>query len=81
MAIVGSVLAVGFVVSMIGAIRANSKRAKYHRVGNASTFGRNGIPPITSYQDASAAVQYSLPPNLKKDVTYCVIDGRLVDDR
>lgn len=81
MAIVASVLALGFLVSMIGAIRANSKRTKYNRVGNASASSRNGIPPITSYQDASAAVQYSLPPNLKKDITYCVIDGRLVDDR
>lgn len=81
MAIVASVLALGFLISMIGSIRTNSKRTKYHRVGNASSVNRNGIPPITSYQDASAAVQYSLPPNLKSDVTYCVIDGRLVDDR
>jgi hypothetical protein len=81
MAITAVVLAFGFGVSMIGAIRANSKRPKYQRLGNAATLNRNGIPPITSYQDASAAVQYSLPPNLKSDITYCVIDGRLVDDR
>jgi hypothetical protein len=81
MAIAAIILALGFFLSMFGAIRTNSNKAKYQRVGNASIVNRNGIPPITSYQDASAAVQYALPSNLKSDITYCVIDGRLVDDR
>jgi hypothetical protein len=81
MAITALVLSVGFVLSMIGTIRTNSKKLKYQRLGNATNFNRNnGIPTITSYQDASAAVQYSLPSTLKSDITYCVIDGRLVDD-
>jgi hypothetical protein len=63
-------------------MRAKSKQSKYEKVGeSAPTEG--SYPPataatITSYQD-SAAVHYALPQN-KKDVTYCVIDGRLVDD-
>ena len=81
MAISAAFLIVGFFLLMFGALRTKSERAKYQRIGNASLVTRNGIPPITSYQDASAAVQYSLPSNLKSDVTYCVIDGRLVDDR
>jgi hypothetical protein len=81
MAITAIFLTVGFFLSMFGAIRNNSRKNKYQRVGNASLVNRNGIPPITSYQDASAAVQYALPSNLKSDITYCVIDGRLVDDR
>lgn len=81
MAITAILLIIGFLISMFGAIRAKSKKTKYQRVGNASMDTRNGIPTITSYQDASAAVQYSLPSNLKSDITYCVIDGRLVDDR
>lgn len=81
MAITAFFLTFGFFLSMFGAIRAKSKKSKYQRVGNANMDNRNGIPTITSYQDASAAVQYSLPSNLKSDITYCVIDGRLVDDR
>jgi hypothetical protein len=81
MAIAAIVLSLGFILSMIGTIRTNSKKLKYQRLGNVTTLNRNGIPAITSYQDASAAVQYSLPSTLKSDVTYCVIDGRLIDDR
>jgi dsRNA-specific ribonuclease len=81
MAITATALALGFLLAMIGAIRANSNKLKYQRIRNVSTSVRNGIPPITSYQDASAAVQYSLPQNHKSDITYCVIDGRLVDDK
>ena len=81
MAITAIFLSVGFLISMFGAIRAKSNKSKYQRIGNVSADNRNGIPTITSYQDASAAVQYSLPSNLKSDITYCVIDGRLIDDR
>ena len=81
MAITAMFLTVGFLLSMFVAIRNNSRKAKYQQIGHATMVNRNGIPPITSYQDASAAVQYALPSNLKSDVTYCVIDGRLVDDR
>ena len=81
MAITAVLLVVGFFLSIFGAIRAGSKENKYQRLGNANIVNRNGIPPITSYQDASAAVQYSLPSSQKSDITYCVIDGRLVDDR
>jgi Beta-glucan synthesis-associated protein SKN1/KRE6/Sbg1 len=80
MAVVVVLLSIGFLLSMFGTIRAKSKRPHYQKIGNASAAGPNGFPTIVSYQD-SAALHYALPPQMKKDVTYCVIDGRLVDDR
>lgn len=86
MLIVIALLAAGFLLSMLGTIRTKSKLPKYRKIGNApgynggaSPVSRAGEPRITSYQD-SAAVHYALPPQHKKDVTYCVIDGRLVDN-
>lgn len=81
LAIVVILLAVGFLISMCGAIRANSKLPKYQKLSNGNALAPNGLPTIISYQD-SAAVHYALAPKQqKKDVTYCVIDGRLVDNR
>jgi hypothetical protein len=75
-----SFLALGFFVLMVGTIRANGKRQKYQSLSNVALNGRKAIPTITSYQDSAAV--YALPSeNEKKDVTFCVIDGRLVDNR
>lgn len=91
MIILVAMLAVGFLLSMLGTIQEKSKQPKYQRIGDAYANPgdpNNGgtlmspmlqEPAISSYQD-SAAVHYALPPQHKQDVTYCVIDGRLVDD-
>jgi hypothetical protein len=76
MAIVVILLLGGFLLSMFGTLRAKAKRPKYQRLGGAAV--RNGMPTITSYQDSAAV--YALPAKGKTDVTYCVIDGRMVDD-
>lgn len=84
-------LAVGFLLSMLGTVRSKSRVHKYERIGDTRAYSndtKNGgtlfspvVPEsaINSYQD-SAAMHYALPPQSKQDVTYCVIDGRLVDD-
>jgi len=84
-------LAVGFLLSMLGTIRAKARQPKYLKIGDARAnpaSNKNGgnndsrvvqESVITSYQD-TAAVHYALPPQHTQDVTYCVIDGRLVDD-
>lgn len=83
-------LIVIFFFSMLQTIRDNKKKPLYRRLGDATisspkrnsggSVNSRSIPPISSYQD-SAAVHYALPQQQKKDVTYCVVDGRLVDDR
>lgn len=87
--VVLALLVVIFFFSMIRTIQANKKKYLYRRLadGTGSTTKRGGgsvnsrsIPPISSYQD-SAAVHYALPNQQRKDITYCVVDGRLVDDR
>jgi hypothetical protein len=80
MAITVSFLSLGFIFLMFGTVRANRKRPKYQSLGNAAINARKGATVTTSYQDSAAA--YALPAeNEKKDVTFCVIDGRLVDNR
>jgi hypothetical protein len=44
---------------------------------NAINNNHNNNNAVTSYQDSAAV--YALSHEEKKDVTYCVIDGRLVD--
>jgi len=91
MVILVAMLGVGFLLSMLGTIREKSRQPKYLKVGdvraNVGTKNNGGQPSgsmvqessVTSYQD-SAAVHYALPPQHNQDVTYCVIDGRLVDE-
>lgn len=64
----------GFLASMFGALGDKSRQAGYEKVpnGNSSLDAENA--PV-SYQNSA---EYALPPN-QKAVTYCVIDGRLVD--
>lgn len=80
-----AVLIIGFVLSVMRTKRAKLMRIQYEKIGDASN-GANGISypkaneatMITSYQDPAAV--YAIPSANKKDVTYCVIDGRLVDE-
>ena len=92
MIILVAMLAAGFLLSMLGTIREKSRQPKYIKVGDVrSNPGPNSNggalsgtalqeSVVSSYQD-SAAVHYALPPQRSQDVTYCVIDGRLVDDQ
>jgi hypothetical protein len=78
-----ALLIAGFIVSLtISMIRVKGKESNYQKVGSV---GMNGSPSqsgaassgASSYQNSDGA-QYALPPS-QKVVTYCVIDGRLVD--
>ena len=74
------VLIGGFGISYGGLIRKMSSETKYEVIGGAGTIGNSTGPgPIlsTSYQNP-ASVDYAISTQ-PKDVTYCVIDGRLVD--
>jgi hypothetical protein len=73
--IVVVLLTIGFFVSMAGTMRLKAEEAKkYKKIANLdeSQFTNGG-----SYQQQSVG-QYSIPSK-QKDVTYCVIDGRLID--
>ena len=65
------VIVIGFCVSMYGAIQAKAKTG-YQKLPTAEIHSAN---PGASYQNSA---EYALPPK-QKVVTYCVIDGRLVD--
>jgi hypothetical protein len=87
-------LVIAFLVSVISTKRAKFLSLQYEKIGEISinggrVRGGGGIIPgpfpvmegtnlITSYQDSAAV--YALASG-KKDVTYCVIDGRLVDNK
>lgn len=80
-------LAVGFLYAMFRTHSKNAKMSKYRAISEArltnsrySGGETKGTSSISSYQD-SAAVHYALSPDKFKDRTYCVIDGRLVDER
>jgi hypothetical protein len=86
MLIAATILSIGFLLSLLRTVRAKIRLPKYQKLGDASVMSNNGSarvtkvtePAITSYQD-SAAVLYTLPHHeQKRDVTYCVIDDRLV---
>ena len=91
MIILVAMLAVGFLLSMFGTIREKSRQPKYVKVGDVRSYpspNKNGgthaavaleESAVASYQD-SAAINYALLPQQNRDVTYCVIDSRLVDD-
>jgi beta-glucan synthesis-associated protein KRE6 len=74
-------LIAGFGLSMSGSIRTKSTRTKYQPIG-----GMAAIPHAAP--GSAARGNYQNPPNdgyaitaQQKDVTYCVIDGRLVDQQ
>jgi hypothetical protein len=76
-----ALLIAGFIVSLtISMIRLKGKESNYQKVGAVGmndTPSQTGAVPGTSYQN-SDSTQYALPTT-QKVVTYCVIDGRLVD--
>lgn len=61
-------------------MRQKSMEPKYEPIGNvgaANSLGQNQTT-TNSYQNP-ASDGYAISDTQKKDVTYCVIDGRLVD--
>lgn len=58
---------------MYGTIRNKIRYGKYQKLGPAQDS--HAQKHATSYQNSA---DYALPPK-QKVVTYCVIDGRLVD--
>lgn len=77
--IVIATLIVGFVIVLAGIIRKQRKEISYHKLANGSSeqqYSPTGYGG-TSYQNAASA-DYALPTD-QKVVTYCVIDGRLID--
>lgn len=92
MIILVAMLAAGFLLSMLSTIREKSRQPKYLKVGDVRSIpspNKNGgaftvaaleDSVVASYQD-SVAIHYALLPEQNRDVTYCVIDGRLVDDQ
>jgi hypothetical protein len=81
--IVIALLIAGFILSLtISMIRVKGKETNYQKVGGIGMGdNRSQSGPASganfSYQN-SAAAQYAIPPT-QNVVTYCVIDGRLVD--
>lgn len=74
-------LAIALVAFMTGSLRNKaSELKKYQQIGSgkSGTSGKPGqVSMTTSYQNPASA-DYAIPTQ-QKDVTYCVIDGRLVD--
>jgi hypothetical protein len=66
-------ISLGMIVSMYGTIRNKVRYGKYQKLAPAQDGTAQKTP--TSYQNSA---EYALPPK-QKVVTYCVIDGRLVD--
>jgi beta-glucanase (GH16 family) len=79
--VVVSLLIGGFLLSMASAVREKSKEPKYTNVNGGTSnlsFQTTGSGAgVGSYQNPDGAT-FTVPAN-QKDVTYCVIDGRLVD--
>jgi hypothetical protein len=76
-------LVVGFAAMLAGIIRRHKRDAKYHKISNGSTVPASGDSAPRSYNSPSSyqnsgSTDYALPTN-QKVVTYCVIDGRLID--
>jgi len=72
-------LATGFGISMGGSMRKKALEPKYQPLANAGTinFSTQTHPTAASYQNPASDV-YAIS-NKQKEFTYCVIDGRLVD--
>lgn len=71
----------GFMVVLSGSMRKKSLEPKYQPIGNpgvANAPSQNQTTTNSSYQNQGSE-GYAIPDNQKKDLTYCVIDGRLVD--
>lgn len=89
--LLGALIA-GFLIAVVRTKRSKilQLQVQYEKIGetnrnnlpNGNSLSiRNGMEraaAISSYQDSAAV--YAMPSGSKKDVTYCVIDGRLVDN-
>lgn len=73
--VIGLLIA-GFILSLTISIRVKGKQATYQKLGSVGQ-NDNSTQSGASYQNPASA-QYAIPPT-QKVVTYCVIDGRLVD--
>mmetsp|Transcript_15488 Transcript_15488/g.25832 ORF Transcript_15488/g.25832 Transcript_15488/m.25832 type:complete len:432 (+) Transcript_15488:748-2043(+) len=73
-------LIIGFALSLMEIIRRRKKDALYAKLpnGQAGPAASDSSARATSYQN-SGSTDYALPTN-QKVVTYCVIDGRLIDE-
>jgi hypothetical protein len=74
------VLLLGFIYSMAHTVRSKTPEIGYKKAGLENRSGYGSMQPTISssaYRD-SANEPYALPNN-QKSLTYCVIDGRLVD--
>lgn len=69
-----AIIAIGLCVAMMGVIKEKKKDGKYPKIGGSIRENPMQKVPM-SYQSSS---DYVLPPQ-QKVVTYCVIDGKLVD--
>jgi hypothetical protein len=83
--VLAAVLVIAFLGSIVGSVRKKSSElARYQkipgvpngRINELSNFAPTVVDPASSYQHQHN--HYALPSK-KKEVTYCVIDGRLVD--
>jgi hypothetical protein len=75
------VLIIGFGLALTGIIRRRMKDASYTKLSNGlpgPAAGDSAARTTASYQN-SGSTDYALPTN-QKVVTYCVIDGRLIDE-
>jgi large-conductance mechanosensitive channel len=78
-----AILFIAFSVFLIYAAKKKAKESKYQKLvangTNDPSFHQTNISTIASYQQTQTNTSYALPPT-QKVVTYCVIDGRLVDN-
>lgn len=68
-------LILGFLISMTGALRDKTRAKPYQKLGGVPAPDSSEKMPLVSYQNAA---EYAGQPK-QNVVTYCVIDGRLVD--
>jgi len=78
-----SLLIVAFLWSLVRFAKARAREADYNKITYATKSEASSFPPP---HNAAAVAQYQPPaqdhyalPTKQKEVTYCVIDGRLVD--
>ena len=66
-------LALGFLISMTGALRDKTRAKPHQKVSGVPAADGSETTPLVSYQNAAE------DGGQPKQITYCVIDGRLVD--
>jgi hypothetical protein len=70
-------LILGFLVCFSRTIRLKTGDSKYRKLDSLSSGKGTSANPSTSYQNTNQE-QYGIPAS-PKALTYCVVDGRLVD--